>query len=130
LTENIGGRPGSRDKDSPGNVFHCRIENGRSCFIPSNLNWVRRFWCGNAFCTKHVLRVTPDALEHHWYPAAVRIKRGALLNGPAGSVIPADRRGADRGKENHEGLVEEKGTGMQGHSKRRTQRASVRMTSV
>ena len=27
-----------------------------------------------------------------------------------GSVILADRRGADRGKENHDGLIEEKGT--------------------
>jgi len=36
------------------------------------------------------------ALEHIWYPTAVRIKRGALSHRQA-EVIPADRRGADRG---------------------------------
>ncbi len=41
---------------------------------------------------------SPGALEHIWYPTAVRIKRGALLNSLAGSVIMADRRGADREK--------------------------------
>jgi hypothetical protein len=53
-------------------------------------------------------RILQQALEHHWYPTAVRIKQGALpsqmnekigFHFEAGSVSTADRRGADRGVE-------------------------------
>ena len=65
------------------------------------------------------------ALEHHWYPTAVRIKRGALpslwigFHFEAGSVSTADRRGADRGVGFTANSSRKKGTGMQDHSKRR-----------
>ena len=50
-------------------------------------------------CTKHISKAARGALEHHWYPLAVRIKSGALPMIQAGSVTRADRRGADRGTE-------------------------------
>ncbi len=54
--------------------------------------------CENEVRTKHISRVAQGAIEHHWYPTAVRIKSVVLPVSLAGSVTGADRRGADHEK--------------------------------
>jgi hypothetical protein len=70
--------PSQETKSPLTNCFIVGRQDGQSFFHFPDLTWVQRFWCNNAVCTKHVLRVAPGALEHIQYPTAVRVKGGAL----------------------------------------------------
>jgi hypothetical protein len=56
----------------PWQLVSLTVDDERSFSIPATLTWVRRFWCDNAVCTKHVLTVA--RLSHNVIQLAYRLK--------------------------------------------------------
>ena len=88
--------PKSRDKGIPNKLFIADQPVSIVHLFPRS-DFGSKILVQYRVCTKHIEKVARGALEHHWYPVAVRLKSGALPVSLTGSVTMADRRGADHG---------------------------------